>query len=289
MKKIDIIGKIVQKLNEEDKKLAAAPVYPQGIKEIWNLQYIDDLMLGHMLEIYQKDTPGTDMPVVVNIHGGRFVNGDKESEKLFCEHLVKRGFLLFNVNYRLAHDEFTIKDQVYDVAKAVEWVKSNCEQYGGSPDEIYICGHQAGASLAVMGSLACRTSRIRKVFGLEGDTIHGIRGLILDNGIYDLNRKSLNSYLLRRIVYGKNYGRDDVYKCFLWEHLPELSRLSDMFIISDEKSVFRKRTDYFTSILDKRGITYTREFSGRTHDENILYRPDSEINSEILSKIVNWM
>ncbi|RYG45233.1 alpha/beta hydrolase, partial [archaeon] len=51
-------------------------------------------------------------------------------------------------NYRLAPD-VKHPDNAVDVARALVWLRDNVRQYGGDPDAIFLCGHSAGAHLAM--------------------------------------------------------------------------------------------------------------------------------------------
>ncbi len=45
------------------------------------------------------------------IHGGGFISGYKEMNSLFANYLAQRGFVVFNINYRLAYPTINVFDQ----------------------------------------------------------------------------------------------------------------------------------------------------------------------------------
>lgn len=47
----------------------------------------------------------------------------------------------------VGHDE-----QILDVTRALEWVQSNIQRFGGNPNLIYVMGHSAGAHLASLAA-----------------------------------------------------------------------------------------------------------------------------------------
>ena len=54
------------------------------------------------LDVYrQKDATGK-LPVIVSVHGGGWVYGDKERYQFYCMDLAERGFAVVNFSYRLA-------------------------------------------------------------------------------------------------------------------------------------------------------------------------------------------
>ncbi len=48
-----------------------------------------------------KET-GKKMPVIINIHGGGFVEGDKSCRKSYSSFWAKKGYFVYNINYHLA-------------------------------------------------------------------------------------------------------------------------------------------------------------------------------------------
>ena len=91
-------------------------------------------------------------PVVVWVHGGGWITGDKENVGAKRDWARRHGWVLVSVNYRLtdprapeplrwpAHNE--------DVAAALAFLRSEAGRFGGDPDRIALLGHSAGAVIA---------------------------------------------------------------------------------------------------------------------------------------------
>ena len=78
----------------------------EGLKTPRGIQRIDDLRYGederNVLDVYRpKDAHGR-LPVIVSIHGGGWVYGNKEIMQFYCMSLAEKGFAVVNFNYRLA-------------------------------------------------------------------------------------------------------------------------------------------------------------------------------------------
>ncbi len=82
-------------------------------------------------------------------------------DSLFVNYLAQRGFVVFNLNYRLGYPRINVFDQIEDVSNAVNWIISNADKFEADTDEMYIAGHSAGAVLAVAESLLCTDQRMR--------------------------------------------------------------------------------------------------------------------------------
>ncbi len=94
---------------------------------------------------------GAGKPILVFVHGGGFVRGDKHRPGDFTYDnvmiwAVSNGFVGVNTNYRLA-PEFAYPNATQDVAAALAWVREHGAEYGGDSETIFLWGHSAGASL----------------------------------------------------------------------------------------------------------------------------------------------
>jgi acetyl esterase/lipase len=99
------------------------------------------------------DVPRKRFPVILFVHGGSFVAGDRKEFPYaqIGEAFQRQGIICAVMSYRLMQDSVW-PAQPRDVARAVRWLKENVSQYGGDPDRIYIVGHSAGGHLAALVS-----------------------------------------------------------------------------------------------------------------------------------------
>jgi acetyl esterase/lipase len=90
------------------------------------------------------------LPVVVYLHSGGWISGDKGEGARFLTPLVATGrFAGVSAGYRLAGDA-TWPAQLHDVQAAVRWVRANADRYGFDPERIAAWGWSAGGHLALM-------------------------------------------------------------------------------------------------------------------------------------------
>ena len=130
----------------------------------------------HRLDVHAAGAE-SGAPVVVFVHGGGFVGGDKHVPGTpMYDHIgawaVRNGWVGVTITYRLA-PEHTWPAGAQDVAAAVAWVRDNIAAYGGDPARIVVAGHSAGC-VHVASYLA----------GQGGGTLDGIKGAGLLSGIY---------------------------------------------------------------------------------------------------------
>jgi acetyl esterase/lipase len=116
---------------------------------------------------------------------------------------VDRGFIFVATNYRFVPD-VTVEEQAGDIAKAIRWIHDHAQDYGGSPDSIFIAGHSAGAHLA---ALVCTDERYLKHAGLS---LANIKGCIpVDTAAYDVPRRIQLSLLRGKRFYTNVFTEDE--------------------------------------------------------------------------------
>jgi len=107
----------------------------------------------NLLDVYRPTETDGPLPVLLQIHGGAWVLGNKWQQALpLMHHLARRGWVCVAINYRLG-PKYKFPDQLIDVKKALAWVRENIAEYGGDPDLVVVTGGSAGGHLAALTAL----------------------------------------------------------------------------------------------------------------------------------------
>ncbi len=87
--------------------------------------------------------------VVVFVHGGAFVRGDKRATPHIYDNVLywfaRQGCVGYNVEYRLAPGA-AYPAGAEDLALALAWVEAHARGHGGNPARVFLIGHSAGAT-----------------------------------------------------------------------------------------------------------------------------------------------
>ncbi len=119
----------------------------------------DDLVYGadpvwNKLDVYRpKDQKGK-LPVIVNIHGGGWVYGDKELYQFYGMSLAQRKFAVVNFSYRLA-PEAKFPAPLEDTNNVIIWMYEHQEEYGLDMENVFMVGDSAGGHLCGLYSAIC--------------------------------------------------------------------------------------------------------------------------------------
>lgn len=102
------------------------------------------------LDIYLPDGDGGPFPVIVSIHGGAFMGGDKaDGQVMPMLEGLSRGYAVVAVNYRLSL-EARFPAPVHDVKAAIRWIRAHASRYHFDDERIAAWGRSAGGYLAAM-------------------------------------------------------------------------------------------------------------------------------------------
>lgn len=140
------------------------------------------------LDVY-RPPPGIvgPRPAVIQIHGGAWVVGDKREQGVpLMTQLSDRGFVGFNVNYRLC-PRASWPDPLVDIKRAIAWVREHAAQYDVDPGFVAITGGSAGGHLAAMAALTAGDASLQPGFE-QADT--RVQVAVPLYGVYDLTDRN---------------------------------------------------------------------------------------------------
>jgi acetyl esterase/lipase len=135
----------------------------------------------HLLDVFAPaGHDGAARPVLVFVHGGGFVGGNKRTGPAspFYDNVmlwaVRHGMVGVNMSYRLAPKN-PWPAGAQDVGQAVAWVHDHIARRGGDPARVFVLGHSSGAA-----HVAAYLAR-PEFHGVPGS---GLAGALLLSGVY---------------------------------------------------------------------------------------------------------
>jgi acetyl esterase len=222
----------------------------------------------HRLDLYQPPGPGPH-PVVLYVHGGGWVTGDKSNFAWICQNLAHHGHLVYSVNYRHA-PEAPFPEAVRDLASALEWIGGRADGEGGDLARLFVVADSAGAHLSSWLVAASRSEALRERVGLQpSPMVARVRRLVLLYGIYDLPQALRMDHPV--IVSSTRWllGREDPD----WAELasPALQLSSAMppcLVCAGEKDPLFQQSRSLLRALEQRGVPHEALlFSAEQHPE----------------------
>lgn len=144
-------------------ELTATPLarpLPPGVKRIADCEYVTNGHPRHRLDLYLPEKTSARLPVILWVHGGGWITGDKTGGP--AVQFSSKGFAVASVNYRYSQHA-TFPAQVHDCKAAVRWLRAHADTYSLDADHIGAWGASAGGHLVAMLGLTAGNEK------LEGD------------------------------------------------------------------------------------------------------------------------
>ena len=145
---------------------------PDDIIRFDNILFGNDerLKKWQLLDVYRPKSEGDGttaplkkLPVIISVHGGAWVYGDKDRYQFYCMSLAQYGFAVVNFSYRLA-PEAKFPAALEDIEKAFEWTCANADQYGFDTTNVFSVGDSAGGHLLTLYAAALTNPQCAKSF-----------------------------------------------------------------------------------------------------------------------------
>ena len=184
-----------------DKKRDAGQTTPADIIRFDNIQYGNDKKYPkwQLLDVYRpKDSDMKSLPVIVVVHGGGWVYGNKDVYQFYAMRLAQRGFAVVNYSYRLA-PEVKFPASLQDTENVFQWICNNSEKYGFDTQNVFAVGDSAGGHLLSLYASAVTNDEYAKNFPFIQKKPLILRGVGLNCGKYemaDLLKGNIQSKLL---------------------------------------------------------------------------------------------
>lgn len=94
-------------------------------------------------------TEGDPRPLLLWIHGGAYMGGDKAENHAIWGDLMRRGYAVATINYRLSGDA-KWPAQIEDCKSAIRFLRAHAGEHRIAPDRIAVWGSSAGGHLAAL-------------------------------------------------------------------------------------------------------------------------------------------
>lgn len=125
----------------------------------------------------------TKMPVMINVHGGGWVTGDKKWRVAQGKIFADMGMKVINLNYGLC-PKYTYDKSIKHILTALKWIEDNADEYNMDLDNVFIMGDSAGGQIACQICAVLHNKEFWSRLGLTPVNFK-IKGALLLCGAYD--------------------------------------------------------------------------------------------------------
>lgn len=159
------------------------------------------------LDIYRpRHLPPEGCPVLLQIHGGAWILGDKRSQALpLMYQLASRGWICVAVNYRLS-PSVAFPTHLTDCKKALCWIREQGASYGMNTDFVAVTGGSAGGHLTALMGLTANRPELQEE---HPGTDTSLQAVVPFYGVYDFlvrydqhpNREVYERFLRGKVMH----------------------------------------------------------------------------------------
>lgn len=216
-----------------------------------------------------KDVEDTrSMPLIVDIHGGGWIHGDKDIYDDYNAELVKKGYAVSSLTYRTI-DHVNMIDQVQDIFAYLHYLKDHQDELGISMDQVVITGDSAGAQLSLLCYSINQSPHLQEVFGVKPVDIN-FSALALTHPVCFIDQAGklpksqwLSNALtipgLQEMLYGPGFHKLEAYKHSVnpQAYISEEMVFPPILLVTSEGDVlFKYQTYLLADFFNKMNISY---------------------------------
>lgn len=157
------------------------------VRVIPDLSYGSAYKKGTLDIIAPKEFSGK-LPLILWVHGGAFLGGDKSDVTEYAVQVAEKGYIVVNMNYELAPGA-KYPAPLHQVAEAYRFIEEQAETYGMDLDRLYLAGDSAGAQIVSQFVNIQVDADYAQLVGIEGIVPpERIKGALLFCGPYDVSK-----------------------------------------------------------------------------------------------------
>ena len=121
------------------------------------------------LDLYRRAGAPAPRPLIVVVHGGAWVRGNRSDFPDWNRYLAARGYAIADVDYRLA-PAHRFPAAIEDIHAAIDFLRGEAGELGLDPDRIVLLGRSAGGHLALTAAYRAGERPIAGVIGFYAPT-----------------------------------------------------------------------------------------------------------------------
>ena len=256
----------------------------EGLTIPEDIEYIRDIRYGrnkkfHTLDICwpkyvekngdiegQIDLRKDKLPVIISIHGGGYVYGNKEIYQFYCASLAEKGFAVVNFNYRLA-PKYKFPAPLEDLNLVMKWLMLSSDDYPVDTDNVFLVGDSAGAQIACQYGVIYSDRDYRKIMEFRKPKVN-IRALGFCCGSYDLKKNAAAKVGIIMDYTTKNlekYGAKLDYLDYISKDYPPV------YLFSSKGDMLLEECEPMAELLKSRGVSCKYEIYGNKNTGHVFH------------------
>ncbi len=130
-----------------------------------SVEYIRHGSTPYMMKLYKPSGDGP-FPIVIDLHGGAWNNGDLADCDARDQVLAAKGFVVAAANFRHAGEGYPTS--LADINYAIRWMRTNAQKLNARADNVGLSGTSSGGHLAMLVAMRPNDPRYTAVASPSG-------------------------------------------------------------------------------------------------------------------------
>ena len=285
-----ILALVKAKLNRSLDLSEIKEISFDGIQEFHDIPYTNRSGKELLMDIFEPVVPkGTELPVIINIHGGALIMGNKDFSVGFCRQLAHRGYLVCSLEYRLIPD-VRVYEQFDDVCAGMDCVGRKLVEFDVDFTRIYLVAESAGAYLATYVAAMKKSAELQKAIGYEPSRMN-FKAMGLISGMFYTTRKDATGRFLSRPFYGKDEKSKAMARFTNPEDPEIIYHIPPCYLVTSKADMLERYTLDFAGELGNKGVEHFLRHMGS--DPKLIHafpvlRPDLPESERVIDEIIHW-
>ena len=263
---------------------------PDGLREYRDIPYVNRSGKKLLMDIYEPETAAeAELPVIINIHGGALIEGDKNLSTGFCRQLAKRGYLVCALEYRLV-PAVRVYEQFDDVCAGMDCIGQKLVDFNVDFTRIYIAAESAGAYLATYVAAMKQSRALQDAIGYAPSRMR-FKAMGLISGMFYTTRRDSLGRFLSRSYYGNDLRSRAMAEYTNPEHPEIIYNIPPCYLVTSKADMLERYTLDFAGELGNKGVEHYLRHMGS--DPKLIHafpvlRPDLPESERVIDEIVAW-
>lgn len=209
-----------------------------------------------------------ELPLIIDIHGGGWIHGDKDLYDEYNSALASQGHVVSSLTYRTI-DYANLVDQVQDIFEYLHYLKNNAVKYRLNLEHLMLTGDSAGAQLSLLCYCINQSEALQNVFNvkpvdLQFDCIALTHPVCFIDQAGKIPRSPWLSQQitipgLQTMLYGKEFDKDQTYHHSVnpSRYISEEIEFPPILLVTSEgDSLFKYQTFLLADFFNRMNIPY---------------------------------
>lgn len=224
----------------------------EGVKDYRDVIYNPAYKKYGLLDVFRPEASEDKLlPTIINVHGGGWMYGTKETYYLYCRYLAFLGFAVISYSYPLAPEhKFPLQLKCLD--EALLFTKEHAKDYAFDLNKIFLIGDSAGAQMAFQYGVMLANKDYASLFPFSFPL--SIKGYGLNCGTYrGLNSPNAAAMQVAKWYLPKHYDPQDPRYNPL-EYLP--NHFPPIYLMTADNDFLKDDSIYFDKVLNEKKIPH---------------------------------